>query len=90
MKWLTRLFKRDEHAEINKIKDSILDKLGEGKHIIHIMLKDREVTLLFSEEEFNNAIHILEKYKHDKDVKNQKQSFTLFHNYLSDSSKQTT
>jgi len=56
MKWLTRLFKRDEHAEINKIKDSILDKLGEGKHIIHIMLKDREVTLLFSEEEFNNAI----------------------------------
>ena len=56
MKWLTRLFKRVEHAEINKIKDSILDKLGEGKHIIHIMLKDREVTLLFSEEEFNNAI----------------------------------
>ena len=43
-----------------------------------------------SEEEFNNAIHILEKYKHDKDVKNQKQSFTLFHNYLSDSYKQTT
>jgi hypothetical protein len=42
-----------------------------------------------SEEEINNAILILEKYKHEKDVKKQKHSFTLFHNYLSDSYKQT-
>ena len=43
-----------------------------------------------SENEFNNAVHILEKYKHEKDIKKQKHSFTLFHNYLSDSYNQTT
>jgi hypothetical protein len=33
-----------------------LEKLGEGKHIIHIMYKDRELTLFLTEEEFNNAL----------------------------------
>lgn len=57
MKWLTRLFKREEEpVDISKLKESILEKLGEGKHIIHIMYKDRELTLSFTEEEFNNAI----------------------------------
>lgn len=57
MKWLTQLFKRkEEPVDISKLKESILEKLGEGKHIINIMYKDREVTLLFSEEEFNNAL----------------------------------
>jgi hypothetical protein len=57
MKWLTRLFKRkEEPVDIAKIKESILEKLGEGKHIIHIMYKDRELTLFLTEEEFNNAL----------------------------------
>lgn len=38
-----------------------------------------------SEEEINNAISILEKARREKETKNQKQSFTLFHNYLADS-----
>jgi hypothetical protein len=38
-----------------------------------------------SEQEINNAISILEKARREKEMKNQKQSFTLFHNYLSDS-----
>jgi len=38
-----------------------------------------------SEEEINNAISILEKARREKEIKNQKQSFTLFHNYLADS-----
>jgi len=57
MKWLTQLFKRkEEPVDISKLKESILETLGEGKHIINIIYKDREVTLLFSEEEFNNAL----------------------------------
>jgi len=57
MKWLTTLFKRkEEPIDISKLKESILEKLGEGKHIIHIMYKDREMTLSFTEEEFNNGI----------------------------------
>lgn len=57
MKWLTRLFKRkEEPVDIAALKESILDKLGEGKHVIHIMYKDREMTLFLTEEEFNNAI----------------------------------
>ena len=38
-----------------------------------------------SEEEINNAISILEKARREKEMKNQKHSFTLFHNYLNDS-----
>jgi hypothetical protein len=38
-----------------------------------------------SEEEINNAISLLEKARREKETKNQKQSFTLFHNYLADS-----
>lgn len=57
MKWLTQLFKRkEEPIDISKLKESILEKLGEGKHIIHIMYKDRELTLFLTEEEFNNAL----------------------------------
>jgi hypothetical protein len=39
---------------------------------------------IVSEEEINNAIVILEKAKKDKEQKQQKHSFTLFHNYLTD------
>ena len=57
MKWLTRLFKREEQPfDISALKESILQKLGEGKHIIHIIYKDRELTLSLTEEEFNNGI----------------------------------
>jgi hypothetical protein len=38
-----------------------------------------------SEQEINNAISILEKAKREREAKNQKESFTLFHNYLADS-----
>lgn len=40
-----------------------------------------------SEEEINNAISILEKAKHEKNSKKQKQSFTLYHNFLTESYK---
>ena len=57
MKWLTKLLKRkEEPIDISALKESILEKLGEGKHIIHIMYKDRELTLSLTEEEFNNGI----------------------------------
>ena len=39
---------------------------------------------MVSEEEINKAIVILEKAKKDKEQKQQKHSFTLFHNYLTD------
>lgn len=38
-----------------------------------------------SEQEINDAIVILEKARREKEMKSQKHSFTLFHNYLSDS-----
>ena len=38
-----------------------------------------------SEQEINNAIVILDKARREKEMKNQKHSFTLFHNYLSES-----
>ena len=38
-----------------------------------------------SEQEINDAISILEKARREKEMKNQKHSFTLFHNYLEDS-----
>ena len=41
---------------------------------------------IISEQEINDAISILEKARREKEMKNQKHSFTLFHNYLSDSS----
>lgn len=57
MKWLTKLLKRkEEPVDIAQLKESILEELGEGKHIIHIMYKDRELTLSLTEQEFNNGI----------------------------------
>jgi len=38
-----------------------------------------------SEQEINDAISILEKARREKEMRNQKHSFTLFHNYLQDS-----
>lgn len=38
-----------------------------------------------SEEEIANAVQILEKAKKDKEKKQQKHSFTMFHTYLTDS-----
>ena len=40
---------------------------------------------IISEQEINDAISILEKARREKEMKNQKHSFTLFHNYLSNS-----
>jgi hypothetical protein len=38
-----------------------------------------------SEQEINNAISILEKARREKEMKNQKNSFLVFHNYLAES-----
>jgi hypothetical protein len=46
---------------------------------------DKEV----SEKEINDAILVLEKAKREKEMKTQKHSFLLFHNYLVDSSVAT-
>ena len=40
---------------------------------------------IISEQEINDAISILEKARREKEMKKQKHSFTLFHNYLSNS-----
>jgi len=40
-----------------------------------------------SEQEINAAIVILEKARRENEVKNNKQSFTLYHNFLTDSYK---
>jgi hypothetical protein len=42
---------------------------------------------IVSEQDINNAITILEKARQAKEKKNQRQNFTLFGNYLSDSYK---
>jgi hypothetical protein len=42
-----------------------------------------------SEKEINNAIIVLEKARREKEIKEQKHSFLLFHNYLVDSSVTT-
>ena len=40
-----------------------------------------------SEEEINNAISILEKARRENEFKNKKHSFTLYHNFLTESYK---
>jgi hypothetical protein len=42
-----------------------------------------------SEKEINNAILVLEKARREKEMKEQKHSFLLFHNYLVDSNTST-
>lgn len=42
-----------------------------------------------SEKEINNAILVLEKARREKEMKEQKHSFLLFHNYLVDSNTTT-
>jgi hypothetical protein len=42
---------------------------------------------MVSEKEINDAIAILEKAKKENEFKNKKQSFTLYHNFLTDSYK---
>lgn len=42
-----------------------------------------------SEKEINNAIIVLEKARREKEMKDQKHSFLLFHNYLVDSTTTT-
>lgn len=55
------------------------------KYRLLFKLVDTNNDASVSEEEINNAISILEKARREKETKNQKQSFTLFHNYLADS-----
>lgn len=42
---------------------------------------------IVSEEEINNAISILEKARREKEFNNKKHSFTLYHNFLTESYK---
>ncbi len=44
---------------------------------------------LVSEQEINNAISILEKAKRENQMKSQKNSFIMFHNFLTDSNTYT-
>jgi len=54
MKWLSKLFKKEE-APIEPILEEIEGE-DDGKHVIHIMIHEKEVTLVFSDNEFKNAI----------------------------------
>jgi len=54
MKWLSKLFKKEE-ASIEPILEEIEGE-DDGKHVIHIMIHEKEVTLVFSDNEFKNAI----------------------------------
>jgi hypothetical protein len=63
MKWLKRLLSVGEEPTkpviedgIERADESVLAKLGDGKHVIHIMLQEKEITLAFSDEEFQNGI----------------------------------
>jgi hypothetical protein len=58
---------------------------GSKKFKILSKIIDDDKDGLVSEQEINEAISILEKARREKEMKNQKQSFTLFHNYLQDS-----
>jgi hypothetical protein len=53
----------------------------EKYRILHKLVDVNEDGLV-TEDEVNNAIQILEKARRDKEKKQQKHSFTLFHNYL--------
>jgi hypothetical protein len=53
----------------------------EKYRILH-KLADVNEDGLVTEDEVNNAIQVLEKARRDKEKKQQKHSFTLFHNYL--------
>jgi hypothetical protein len=53
MKWLTKLFKKED-APIEPILEDVID--DDGKHVIHIMIHEKEVTLVFSDNEFKAAI----------------------------------
>ena len=55
------------------------------KYRILAKLADENNDGLISDEEINNAIAVLEKAKQDKRKMNQRQTFTLFGNYLADS-----
>jgi len=57
------------------------------KYRILAKLVDENTDGLVSEEEITNAIAILEKAKRDKQKMNQRQTFTLFGDYLADSYK---
>jgi hypothetical protein len=53
----------------------------EKYRILHKLVDVNEDGLV-TEDEVNNAIQVLEKARRDKEKKQQKHSFTLFHNYL--------
>jgi len=57
------------------------------KYRILAKLVDENIDGHVTEQEINNAIAILEKSKRDKQQLHQRQTFTLFGNYLSDSYK---
>jgi hypothetical protein len=63
MKWLKKLLSVAEEPTkpviedgIERTEESVLAKLGDGKHVIHIMLQEKEITLAFSDEEFRNGM----------------------------------
>ena len=55
MKWLSKLFK-EKSPHIEPILGDSDDLMEDGKHVIHIMVHEKEVTLVFSDKEFKNAL----------------------------------
>ena len=60
MKWLTKLFNK-KHPIIDPILGDSVEDLEEGKHVIHIIMHEKEVTLAFSDSEFKRALKRGEK-----------------------------
>lgn len=60
MKWFSRLFKRDT-GSIEPILGLTEEELEEGKHVIHIVIHEKEVTLSFTDSEMRKALKRGEK-----------------------------
>lgn len=54
MQWLSRLFKKEE--VVPESEQTVLERIGVGKHVIRIMIQQQEYTLVLNDEEFSNGI----------------------------------
>ena len=54
MQWLSRLFKKEE--VVPESEQTVLERIGTGKHVIRIMIQQQEYTLVLNDEEFSNGI----------------------------------
>jgi hypothetical protein len=54
MQWLSKLFKKEEI--VPESEQTVLQRIGAGKHVIRIMIQQQEYTLVLNDEEFSNGI----------------------------------